>query len=133
MLDVTRRQFELRKNFKMYGIEDRSRYKYQGDLFNIYSNKNNEFLFKYGFVNETISESFFNQNLNALIDTNLDKSSKKIKELYNYLFEEELSKIELDRLSVSTNLQVEILCNSIENKKTILEFGPGNGLVGPFF
>ena len=41
MFDVSRRHFELRKNFKFYGPEDRSRYTYQGDLFNVYSNKNN--------------------------------------------------------------------------------------------
>ena len=132
MFDVSRRHFELRKNFKFYGPEDRSRYTYQGDLFNVYSNKNNEFLFKYGFLNETVSIAFLEQNLHSLKNKNIKQIINDIDELFKFLFEDNLNADQCNNLATTTSLQIEQIEQNF-NGKTILELGPGNGLVGPLF
>ena len=128
MFDVTRRHFELRKNFQFYGPEDRSRYTYQGDLFNVYSNKNNEFLFKYGFLNESVSKTFSEQNFLSLKNKNIKKIINDIDELFKFLFEDDLDANECSNLATTTSLQIEQIEQNF-NGKTILELGPGNDLL----
>ncbi len=132
MFDVSRRQFELRKNFSLYGPEDRSRYKYQGDLFSTYSNKNNEFLFKHGFINETVAGAFNSQNLENISKSVLKKVNSYIQKVYKHLFEEDISEFDNNKISISTAIQIEIIKKEFSDG-VILELGPGNGLLASLF
>ena len=65
MFDTSQRNFLLRKNFNNYGPEDRLRYRYQGDTFNAYSQRDTENALKHGFKYESVSFVLAEQNAKA--------------------------------------------------------------------
>lgn len=132
MFDSSRRDFVRRKNFRQYGPEDRTRYTYQGDLFNVFSKKNNEELFKYVFENESPSHFLHEQNAEAAGPFS-GKTLQDIKSVYHYLFEEALTPNIGAGLSASFGVQVKQLTGFSEDNDSILEIGAGNGLLAPLF
>ena len=132
MVDSSRRDFVRRKNFRQYGPEDRTRYTYQGDLFNVFSKKNNEELFKYVFENESPSHFLHEQNAEAAGPFS-GETLEDIKSVYHYLFEEALTPNIGEGLSASFGVQVKQLTGFSEDNDSILEIGAGNGLLAPLF
>ena len=132
MFDTSRRDFVRRKNFRQYGPEDRTRYTYQGDLFNVFSKKNNEELFKYVFENESPSHFLYEQNAEAAGPLS-EETLEDIKSVYHYLFEESLTPNISAGLSASFGVQVKQLTGLSQDNDSIMEIGAGNGLLAPFF
>ncbi len=132
MFDTSRRDFVRRKNFHQYGPEDRTRYTYQGDLFNVFSKKNNEELFKYVFENESPSHFLHEQNSEAAGPLS-GETLEDIESVYHYLFEEALTPNIGAGLRASFGVQVKQLTGLSQNNDSILEIGAGNGLLAPLF
>lgn len=132
MFDTQRRNFVRRKNFHQYGSEDRSRYTYQGDLFNQFSKNNNEDLFKYIFENDSIPNILYEQNFKAAGDL-ASKISEDINSVYQFLFEESLPNHIKAGLSGSFGVQVKQLKSLSDDNYSILEMGPGSALLAPLY
>ena len=131
MFDASQRKFLLRKNFKRYGSEDRLRYRYQGDIFNVYAQRNTENALKHGFKKESVPVVLSDQNAQA--NKNVGHVFQDdIKAVYQFLFEEELSSDTTKALSASFGLQVGLL-SEISSGGVLLELGAGSGLLAPLF
>ncbi len=131
MFDASQRKFLLRKNFTRYGSEDRLRYKYQGDIFNVYSQRNTENALKHGFKNESVAPVLAAQNASAQKNVG-DVFSDDIRGAYEFLFEEKLTDSEAQGLSSSFGLQIGLL-SEIHSGEIVLELGAGCGLLAPLF
>jgi hypothetical protein len=132
MFDVSQRIFTLRKNFQVYGTEDRTRYTYQGDTFNVFSQRDNEKVFKYGFTNETVPGILSDQNSKETLGCPEIDFTESIAYVYKILFEENLSEEIIRGLNSSFAIQVKLL-EKLGKPDTILELGPGCGLLAPLF
>jgi hypothetical protein len=131
MFDAGQRKFLLRKNFRRYGSEDRLRYRYQGDIFNVYSQRNTENALKHGFSNESVSGVLAAQNAHASKNVG-NIFHEDIKAAYHFLFEEKLASEVSEALSASFGLQVGLLSEICAGGVT-LELGAGCGLLAPLF
>ena len=110
------------------------RYNYQGDIFSTYSHRDNEFILKHGFENESVSSILASQNMEAENNNIGDKYRNSIENVYEFLFESELDSVISCGLSASFSLQASLLKKiSLGHEETILELGAGSGLLAPLY